>query len=279
MERQARQRVISTARFKLFGDSMIEPWSKFFWSDYEADEGLRICSLAAQGLWMRMLCTMARATPKGELRIGGEPCSNQDLAKLVSESDVTVDALLSELKRRGVFSVTRVGVIFSRRMRKDAEISRKRAEAGKIGGNASLGKNKQTQICSSKTQANGEAKLKPQKPEARVQKEKKEGFANLIDPPPWLPQEPWNRFVQSRKAARKPVTAHAAQLLIAKLDRFRAAGQSPSDILDQSTENGWTSIYEIKKPQFSSENRQSNQSMADFIMAKSERESASIEPT
>lgn len=119
---------------------MVEPWSKFFWSDYEADEGLRVCSLAAQGLWMRMLCLMARATPKGELRIAGEPCSVRDLAKLVSESDETVDALLGELRRRGVFSTTRAGVIFSRRIRNDTIISRKRAESGAKGAAVTNGK-------------------------------------------------------------------------------------------------------------------------------------------
>lgn len=150
---------------------MIEPWSKFYWSDYDADEGLRVCSLAAQGLWMRMLCLMARATPKGELRIGGEPCSVVDLSKAVGERDETVADLLNELKRRGVYSVTRTGVIFSRRMRKDALISRKRAESGRKGGLASLGKQKDNQFCSSKNQANSEAKSKPQKPEARASKE------------------------------------------------------------------------------------------------------------
>ena len=118
-----------------------EPWSKFFWSDYEADQGLRVCSLAAQGLWMRMLCVMARATPKGELRIAGEPCSVQDLAIYASASEETVAALLDELRRRGVFSTSRAGVIFSRRMRKDAEISRKRSESGAKGAAVSNLKN------------------------------------------------------------------------------------------------------------------------------------------
>lgn len=116
------------------------PWSKFFWSDHEADEKLRVCSLAAQGLWMRMLCLMARATPRGELRIGSEPCSVRDLARIAGESDVTVAALLDELSRRGVFSTTRAGVIFSRRMKRDEKITKIRAENGAKGGRASLGK-------------------------------------------------------------------------------------------------------------------------------------------
>lgn len=30
-------------------------WSKFFWSDWESDPALRLCSFAAQGFWMRVL--------------------------------------------------------------------------------------------------------------------------------------------------------------------------------------------------------------------------------
>lgn len=160
---------------------MIEPWSKFYWSDYDADEGLRMCSLAAQGLWMRMLCLMARATPKGELRVGGEPCTVTDLARAVGESEEMVASLLGELARRGVSSATRAGVIYSRRLRKDAEISRKRAISGKKGGMASLGKIKEKTACLSKNQANMEAKHKPQKPEARYSVSNETGV-----PPPDL---------------------------------------------------------------------------------------------
>jgi len=161
---------------------MAEPWSKFFWSDYEADEGLRVCSLAAQGLWMRMLCVMARATPKGELRIATEPCSVRDLARIASESEETVGALLDELRRRGVCSITRAGVIFSRRMRKDAEISRKRAESGAKGGNASLGYKKENRGLLKQNSSKGVSKN--QAPEARSQKPDNTPLPPKADPPP-----------------------------------------------------------------------------------------------
>lgn len=183
---------------------MEEPWSKFFWSDYESDESLRVCSLAAQGLWMRILCLMARATPKGELRIAGEPCSVQDLAKLVGESDETVAALLDELARRGVYSVTRSGVIYSRRMRKDAELSRKRAENGRKGGCVTAGNKSENGFCSSKNQANVQAKLKPQKPEARARKQ-----ASKQEPP---------ELVAGPVDTEPPSSTAAANAAAAKID-------------------------------------------------------------
>ncbi len=94
-------------------------WSMFSWIDHDADERLRVCSLAAQGLWMRMLCIMAKAVPVGELRINGTPCSARDLARLSSEYEEIVVPLLAELEERGVFSRTADGVIYSRRIRKD----------------------------------------------------------------------------------------------------------------------------------------------------------------
>lgn len=143
---------------------MKQPWSKFFWSDYDADEGLRLCGLDAQGLWMRMLCLMARAAPKGELRIGNEPCSVSDLAQSVGKSEELVTALLGELSRRGVYSVTRANVIYCRRMRNEDAKRKKNQENGKKGGNPNLS-NEKKKPQSDNPPDNGE--VKPQKPEAR----------------------------------------------------------------------------------------------------------------
>lgn len=34
-------------------------WAKFFWADWAGDNCLSLCTLAAQGLWMRLLCIAA----------------------------------------------------------------------------------------------------------------------------------------------------------------------------------------------------------------------------
>lgn len=80
-----------------------------------------------------MLCLMAKASPVGDLRIGGTPCTVQDLAKFASADNETVERLVEELRSRGVFSTTRSGVIYSRRMRRTADKSRKMSANGKKG--------------------------------------------------------------------------------------------------------------------------------------------------
>jgi hypothetical protein len=57
-------------------------WAKFFWADWANDTALGLCSFAAQGLWMRMLCLMAQGDPYGCLTIKGRPPTMAELRKL-----------------------------------------------------------------------------------------------------------------------------------------------------------------------------------------------------
>lgn len=114
------------------------PSSTFFWKDYENDEGLRVSSLAAQGLWMRLLCVAAKADPYGYVVINGCEIGVTGAAKLGSVSETEAATLLDELERNGVFSRDRRGRIFSRRMLKEAAARKKARENGKKGGNPAL---------------------------------------------------------------------------------------------------------------------------------------------
>ena len=57
-------------------------WSKFFWSDWETDPALRLCSLAAQGFWMRMLSIAAAHDPIGYVAVAGRTLDETALARL-----------------------------------------------------------------------------------------------------------------------------------------------------------------------------------------------------
>ena len=115
-------------------------WSKFFWSDWSNDPALRICSLAAQGLWMRMLCIAAEADPTGYVTVNGRPIGVTDIARLAGVTETECESLLAELDWNGVFSRDRKGAIYSRRMVRDAKTAKKNRENGKKGGNPTIGK-------------------------------------------------------------------------------------------------------------------------------------------
>jgi hypothetical protein len=115
-------------------------WSKFFWSDWESDPNLRLCSLAAQGLWMRMLCIAAAHEPLGYVAIAGKGLDEAALARLAGCAEAELGALLAELEGNRVFSRDRHGRIYSRRMIADARKARLARRNGLKGGNPSLSK-------------------------------------------------------------------------------------------------------------------------------------------
>jgi 5-methylcytosine-specific restriction endonuclease McrA len=116
---------------------MKNPWMKFFTSDWRGDARLRMCSLTARGLWIEMMCVMHEAEPYGSLTINGKPISEQQLASLVGDTKKAVVDCLRELEEASVFS--REGdVIFSRRMRRDAEKAGKNKTNGVLGGNPEI---------------------------------------------------------------------------------------------------------------------------------------------
>lgn len=120
------------------------PSCVWFWEDYENDPALRLVSLAAQGLWMRMLCVAARAKPAGYVVLGLEPCTVDDLpgrlAPMVGADKETVMDLIRELREAGVFSVTRSRIAYSRRMIRAGNLSEVRARAGRTGAAVTNGK-------------------------------------------------------------------------------------------------------------------------------------------
>jgi hypothetical protein len=128
-------------------------WSKFWWQDYEGDDALRLCSLAAQGLWMRMLCGMHRGQPYGHMAVNGSAPTTRQLSIMLCATEREVSKLVPELEKAGVLSRNESGLIYSRRMVRDKAITDKAIADGRRGGNPVL-----------KGRGNGEGLTPPDKP-------------------------------------------------------------------------------------------------------------------
>jgi hypothetical protein len=74
------------------------PWMKFYPADWRADQALRVCSLAARGLWMEMLCVMHNAEQYGHLLLNGRPVTDAQLAMLAGTTPDQIPVLLGELE-------------------------------------------------------------------------------------------------------------------------------------------------------------------------------------
>lgn len=169
-----------------------KPWMKFYPQDWRADERLRLCSLAARGLWVEMMAIMHRADPYGYLLIGGISPNPAQLATQVGADVGSVEAAYAELQAAGVFSRDEAGVVFSRRMIRDWQKAETARQNGRTGGNPALkgtiraGEDKQSDMPSDKPLDNPTDKrgLKAQRPEARGQSSVPDGTgaAAPIDP-------------------------------------------------------------------------------------------------
>jgi hypothetical protein len=115
---------------------MSGPWLKFYPSDWRADPALRMCSIAARGLWIEMLCIMHEAD--GSLLVNGKQLTPRQLAVLTGTTPDEVKELMVELSDAGVFSRDEHGTIYSRRMKADIVKAETDKANGKKGGNPAL---------------------------------------------------------------------------------------------------------------------------------------------
>lgn len=79
---------------------------------------------------MQMLCIAAEAEPIGHVTVGGRPLDVRELARLTGEEAHVIESLLSELRAHAVFSETRKGLIYNRRMVRDGKIAVRNRENG-----------------------------------------------------------------------------------------------------------------------------------------------------
>lgn len=142
------------------------PFMKFYTSDWRAEPRLRNCTIAARGLWMEMLCLMHEADHRGYLVVNDKPMTDEQLSVQTGVPLALLPDLVRELEEQVVFSRTRTGVIYSRRMVRDAKKSRVARKNGRNGGNPTLVKQRRNPASDNQQDKPGD-KLRSQKPEAR----------------------------------------------------------------------------------------------------------------
>lgn len=145
---------------------MSDPWLKFYPTDWRSDPALRMCSLASRGLWIEMIALMHEAVPYGHLLVAGRSPTDAQIAVLAGAPSDQIPELLGELEAAGVFSRTKDGVIYSRKMTRTAKKAAIARKNGKNGGNPALCNKRENLPSDNQKPTN---RVKPQKPEARNQ--------------------------------------------------------------------------------------------------------------
>lgn len=73
------------------------------------------------------------------------------------------------------------------------------------------------------------------------------GSANVFVPPDWIPQETWKAYCKTRSAKKAKNEPHALGLIVADLEKFKALGHDPVEVLNNSIKSGWAGVFEPKQ--------------------------------
>jgi hypothetical protein len=64
--------------------------------------------------------------------------------------------------------------------------------------------------------------------------------------PEWIDREAWTGYEEMRVKLKKPLTDRARMLAVRDLQKLRSGGHDVAAVLDQSTQNGWLGLFEVK---------------------------------
>ncbi len=117
-----------------------QPSFQFYPGDWKRDAGVQSLSFEERGVWFEMMLLMFESAERGKLVFGtGTPMPEDAVARSLGLDRQRYVKILRKLLDYGVASKEEeTGIIYCRRMVRDAELSRKRAECGKLGGNPNL---------------------------------------------------------------------------------------------------------------------------------------------
>jgi len=164
-------------------------WSKFWWADWENDPELRLCALASQAVWMRILCVMHRSEHRGSFVVAGKAPTDKQAAAILGLPLKEVAAALADLEANRVLNRVLNGVIVCPRMVRDTAAS----DAGRQHISKRWGQQNTTHPIRDPNRGNGEDPNRD--PNSQIREEEKRE-----DPPRNPPQGG-----TARRADRKPV--------------------------------------------------------------------------
>jgi len=111
---------------------MNSPAMQFYVGDLMREPSFTALSLAAQGLWLRMIFLMHDACKPGLLvNANGMQMSCKILARIIGRPIEEIEPLLAEMEALGTYSKLEDGTIYCRRMSRGTDLSEKRSQAAR----------------------------------------------------------------------------------------------------------------------------------------------------
>ena len=78
-------------------------------------------------------------------------------------------------------------------------------------------------------------------------KEKKRKEKIAFSLPEWIDSKTWDAFIEMRKSLHAPLTDHSKNLIVKELEKLKAHGHAPNDVLNQSIVRSWRGVFPIRQ--------------------------------
>lgn len=118
---------------------------QFYPADWRKDLAVQALDYFERGVWFEILCLMHESSERGVLLLNGNPMPEDVLARLLGLDKQILTTSLTKLLTYGVAKRRPSDLaIFNKRMVDDEKLCQVRREAGKLGGNPTLLKQKPT---------------------------------------------------------------------------------------------------------------------------------------
>lgn len=111
------------------------PAIQWYPGDWRKDPGIQVLDYESRGVWFEILMLMYESEERGKLMLNGLPMTDDDLAVALGFPLAKLQQTLSKLLSKGVASrCQKTGALINRRMLRDENLRKVRAEAGALGG-------------------------------------------------------------------------------------------------------------------------------------------------
>jgi hypothetical protein len=65
--------------------------------------------------------------------------------------------------------------------------------------------------------------------------------------PEWIDKNVWAEFKKYRQNGKGKFTPYAQKLAVIKLEKLKAEGHNPDEVIKQTIENGWSGLFPTQK--------------------------------
>lgn len=226
-----------------------QPYLPLYVDDWMNNNKLKLCSPAAHGVMVSVMCIMHKESEYGKLLLKQKfkqtTKQPENFAlQIAKQSSFDLHEILPGLEELISEKVLKIEgeYLVCTRMVEDAKISLERSKAGFKGGKTTQFKSKK--FAKAKKQANtvnGNV-IENVNEDLNIIKN---AFLKFFESENF--EQTWKDFDEMRKELKSPLSLKAAKLILKKLERLSSGNPETAIlIIEQSIENSWKGVFEIK---------------------------------